>query len=224
MPCCDCFQADRRREWTSGRKWIGSPRCCPSPHADFPCLTQACLHPLHPGVCATAPQPSSPTADGCCCTNWTATASGLCPAARSSLARARAMPWRASCKKSWARTGARASPWAPWPWWLRIFLPTGGAYHEIGLYLRANPLPGSPLAATDGPYDGVEGARRLVFAWFSAAELAGLDIRPAFLRAFLGDFLKQEPAGVLHIVHRDTPSQKTDGTAGAHQHTALTTG
>src|SRR3989344_836781 len=45
-----------------------------------------------------------------------------------------------------------------------------------------------------------------------------------FLRAFLGDFLKQEPAGVLHIVHRDTPPQKTDGTAGAHQHTALTTG
>lgn len=100
----------------------------------------------------------------------------------------------------------------------------GVSYHEIGLYLRANPLPGSPLAATDGPYDGVEGARRLVFAWFSAAELAGLDIRPAFLRAFLGDFLKQEPAGVLHIVHRDTPPQKTDGTAGAHQHTALTTG
>src|SRR3989344_2687977 len=44
----------------------------------------------------------------------------------------------------------------------------GVSYHEIGLYLRANPLPGNPLAATDGPYDGVEGARRLVFAWFSA--------------------------------------------------------
>ena len=211
MPCCDCFQADRRREWTSGRKWIGSPRCCPSPHADFPCLTQACLHPLHPGVCATAQQPSSPTADGCCCTSWTATASGLCPAARSSLARARAMPWRASCKKSWARTGARASPWAPWPWWLRIFLPMGACRTTRSGCICAPAL--CPAARW----------QRLM-AWFSAAELAGLDIRPAFLRAFLGDFLKQEPEGVLHIVHRDTPPQKTDGTAGAHQHTALTTG
>lgn len=77
----------------------------------------------------------------------------------------------------------------------------GESYHEIGLYLHASPLAGSLLAASDGPYEGVEGGRKLVFAWFPQDNrLAALDLRPAFLRSALA----QPPtAGVQHIVHRD---------------------
>ena len=85
-----------------------------------------------------------------------------------------------------------------------FFSYAGVAYHEIGLYLHAIPLPGNPLISTPGPYDGVEGSRRLTFAWFSLDEVDRLDIRPAFLRQFLSDLLAPEPKGVLHIVHRDT--------------------
>jgi 8-oxo-dGTP pyrophosphatase MutT (NUDIX family) len=81
----------------------------------------------------------------------------------------------------------------------------GVSYHEIGLYLQAHPVPGSPLATADGPYDGVEGDRKLVFAWFSPDQLASLDVRPAFLTTFFANFAGQEPTGVLHIVHRDAP-------------------
>lgn len=80
-----------------------------------------------------------------------------------------------------------------------FFNHAGMAYHEIGLYLRARPLPGSFLDVSAGPYEGVEGARKLVFAWFDREQLAGLDLRPAFLRSAL----TQETVGVQHIVHRD---------------------
>ena len=94
-----------------------------------------------------------------------------------------------------------------------FFTYAGAEYHEIGLYLHASPLPASVLTSTDGPYDGVEGTRKLVFAWFTRAELARLEIRPAFLQAFLGDLLAEEPTGVLHIVHRDPPASKDTGAA-----------
>lgn len=77
----------------------------------------------------------------------------------------------------------------------------GVAYHEIGLYLHARPLPGSLLDVSAGPYEGVEGDQQLVFAWFDREQLAGLDLRPAFLRSAL----MRETAGVQHIVHRDAP-------------------
>lgn len=87
-----------------------------------------------------------------------------------------------------------------------FFTSASVAYHEIGLYLHASPLPGTPLAHTPGPYDGVEGAHRLVFAWFAHTELARVDVRPAFLREVLSDYLACPPTGVLHVVHRDTPA------------------
>jgi 8-oxo-dGTP pyrophosphatase MutT (NUDIX family) len=92
-----------------------------------------------------------------------------------------------------------------------FFSYAGVAHHEIGLYLHASPLPGNPLVVTAGPYDGVEGSRRLIFAWFTRDEVDRLDIRPAFLHEFLCDLLVQGPQGVLHIVHRDEPLQKATG-------------
>ncbi|CAN7414122.1 NUDIX domain-containing protein [Acidovorax sp. LjRoot129] len=94
-----------------------------------------------------------------------------------------------------------------------FFTYAGSAYHEIGLYLHASPVPGGALVLADGPYPGVEGTRKLVFAWFARAELARLEIRPAFLQAFLADRLAEEPTGVLHIVHRDPPAPKDTGAA-----------
>ncbi|MFN7155143.1 MAG: NUDIX hydrolase [Acidovorax sp.] len=86
-----------------------------------------------------------------------------------------------------------------------FFSYAGVAYHEIGLYLHASPLPGNPLVLTEGPYDGAEGSRRLTFAWFTGDEVDHLDIRPAFLREYLCGLLVQGPKDVLHIVHRDEP-------------------
>lgn len=86
-----------------------------------------------------------------------------------------------------------------------FFSYAGVAYHEIGLYLHASPLPGNPLVLTAGPYDGVEGSRPLTFAWFTRDGLDHLDIRPAFLREYLCGLLVQGPQGVLHVVHRDDP-------------------
>lgn len=77
------------------------------------------------------------------------------------------------------------------------------SHHEIGLYLHATPLPGSLLAASDGPYEGMEGEQTLIFAWFPPHELAALDLRPAFLRTALAQAASS--AGALHIVHRDAP-------------------
>ncbi|WP_010459031.1 NUDIX hydrolase [Acidovorax radicis] len=84
-----------------------------------------------------------------------------------------------------------------------FFCHAGDSYHEIGLYLHATPLPGSLLAASDGPYEGVEGNQTLIFAWFPLHELAALDLRPAFLRSALAE--PPSSAGALHIVHRDAP-------------------
>lgn len=94
----------------------------------------------------------------------------------------------------------------------------GVAYHEIGLYLHAKPLPGGPLAIANGPFDGVEGSRKLVFAWFTPAEMAQVDIRPAFLREYLGDLRGQGPKGVLHIVPRDEPQPPGASTLDAAAH------
>lgn len=96
-----------------------------------------------------------------------------------------------------------------------FFTYAGVAYHEIGLYLHASPVPGGPLVTANGPHDGVEGSRKLVFAWFAPAEMAHLDIRPAFLREYLGGFRAQGAQGVLHIVHRDEALQPGTGCAEA---------
>lgn len=100
-----------------------------------------------------------------------------------------------------------------------FFSYAGVAYHEIGLYLHASPAPGGPLATAQGPFDGLEGSRKLVFAWFTPAEMADLDIRPAFLRDFLGDLPAQGRSGVFHIVHRDEalPPGSSGAEAASHR-------
>ena len=84
-----------------------------------------------------------------------------------------------------------------------FFTYAGATYHEIGLYLHAEPLPGSQLLSGPGPYVGVEGPRALEFAWFSPSELGNLEVRPAFLKDFLQRWLAQGALEVAHIVHRD---------------------
>lgn len=88
-----------------------------------------------------------------------------------------------------------------------FFTYAGVAYHETGLYLHAEPAPGSLLDGSPGPYTGVEGDRRLEFAWFGPAQIAGLDLRPAFLREALAAAVQQGgghgPWPLRHIVHRD---------------------
>ncbi|WP_255593979.1 NUDIX hydrolase [Acidovorax sp. sic0104] len=95
------------------------------------------------------------------------------------------------------------------------FYAYGGVdYHEMGLYLHAQPQPGSLLDQTPGPYVGAEGHRGLEFAWFARASLAELDLRPAFLGealATLGDV----PGHVQHFVHRDPAPAPTDQKAPA---------
>lgn len=82
-----------------------------------------------------------------------------------------------------------------------FFVYAGVAYHETGLYLHVHPAPQGLLDQSDGPYEGVEGLRRLEFAWFERAELARIDLRPPFLC----DALARDTAQVLHIVYRDPP-------------------
>lgn len=87
-----------------------------------------------------------------------------------------------------------------------FFTYDGVAYHETGLYLNAEPASGSLLHASSGPYLGAEGRRRLEFAWFGAADLAGLDLRPMFLREALAAVMRRHPEDpwpVQHVVHRD---------------------
>lgn len=91
-----------------------------------------------------------------------------------------------------------------------FFQHAGESIHEIGLYLAASPQPGSVLASSHGPYEGSEGGHKLVFAWFAGDELAGLDLRPSFLRDILAQEFATRPAaparrGARHLVHHDTP-------------------
>jgi 8-oxo-dGTP pyrophosphatase MutT (NUDIX family) len=84
----------------------------------------------------------------------------------------------------------------------------GVAVHETGLYLHAKLQPGSLLTEMPGPYEGVEGHRRLEFAWFASADISDLDLRPSFLREALASLPDAADSPVLHLVHRDTvPSQ-----------------
>jgi 8-oxo-dGTP pyrophosphatase MutT (NUDIX family) len=84
-----------------------------------------------------------------------------------------------------------------------FFVHSGQLHHELGLCLHTSLLGDGPLIAGDGPYEGLEGGRGLVFAWFSSDELAHLDIRPTILRSYLLELLACGPIGVAHFVHRD---------------------
>jgi 8-oxo-dGTP pyrophosphatase MutT (NUDIX family) len=72
-------------------------------------------------------------------------------------------------------------------------------HHEIGLYFAAEPSPGSVLATSPGPYNGVEGDARLIFEWFDAAAISALDVRPVFVKRAL----VAQDFEFRHVVHRD---------------------
>jgi len=63
----------------------------------------------------------------------------------------------------------------------------GGKHHEIGLYFRASLPPSSRLLALNGTFFGIEGAKRLEFAWFDRGRLGDTDVRPSFLISALGE-------------------------------------
>ncbi|EJE51696.1 ADP-ribose pyrophosphatase [Acidovorax sp. CF316] len=93
-----------------------------------------------------------------------------------------------------------------------FFTYQGMAYHETGLYLQVQPQPGGLLDQSPGPYEGVEGRRRLEFAWFDRTALAGLDLKPPFLREALS---RERHPGVLHIVYRDPQHPAGAATCGS---------
>lgn len=91
-----------------------------------------------------------------------------------------------------------------------FFTYQGMAYHETGLQVQ--PQPGGLLDQSPGPYEGVEGRRRLEFAWFDRTALAGLDLKPPFLREALA---RERHPGVLHIVYRDPQDPAGAATFGS---------
>ena len=97
-----------------------------------------------------------------------------------------------------------------------FFQHQGEAHHEVGLYFLAEPPKGSVLFDEPGPYVGVEGNRRLEFAWFTAGEVASVEVRPSFLT----HLLKEQDFTFRHVVHRDacalTPPSSGQPSAAAH--------
>jgi 8-oxo-dGTP pyrophosphatase MutT (NUDIX family) len=80
-----------------------------------------------------------------------------------------------------------------------FFVYGGVKHHEVGLYFTAEAQPGSRVLTEPGPYRGVEGARELVFAWFSRSALKEVDLRPDFL----ADALAMQDLAFRHVVQRD---------------------
>jgi ADP-ribose pyrophosphatase YjhB (NUDIX family) len=80
-----------------------------------------------------------------------------------------------------------------------FFAYAGMAYHEIGLYYRAQLLPGSRLQRIDAEHAGIEGDKALVFAWFPRAALDAVALHPSFLKAALSE----ELLAFRHMVQRD---------------------
>lgn len=74
----------------------------------------------------------------------------------------------------------------------------GEANHEIGLYYSAALSSESRLLDKMNLHQGVEGSQNLEFRWFPVAQLASVDLRPAFLKAKLGHLT----SGVEHVVER----------------------
>jgi ADP-ribose pyrophosphatase YjhB (NUDIX family) len=80
-----------------------------------------------------------------------------------------------------------------------FFIHQGESHHEVGLYFASEPIEGNSLLSEPGPYVGIEGTRRLEFAWFAPVQLASVDVRPSFLARLL----KEQDFSFRHIVHRD---------------------
>jgi len=69
--------------------------------------------------------------------------------------------------------------------------------HEIGFYYLTSFTPGSAINKVEGEIPGTEEKLRLVFRWFSPAELRSLPMRPSLLC----DALLAEGKTVRHLVH-----------------------
>lgn len=79
-----------------------------------------------------------------------------------------------------------------------FFTHQGKNHHEVGLYFAAEAEPGCRLLASGGPYEGIEGNRKLTFAWFSLSHLGQIEIRPSFLASAL----TTQKIQFTHIVHQ----------------------
>lgn len=90
----------------------------------------------------------------------------------------------------------------PLLWVVENFFASGGkSHHEVGLYFATQIPEDAPLLDVNATHEGVERGQKLLFAWFPRHELAGLDIRPVFVR----EALAQVPLEFAHVVNRDTP-------------------
>ena len=68
-----------------------------------------------------------------------------------------------------------------------FFQHAGIDHHEIGLCFDASLRVGSPLLDMTRAHRGVEGNRTLEYRWFALSGLVDLDLRPSFLREYLGE-------------------------------------
>ena len=77
-----------------------------------------------------------------------------------------------------------------------LFRYSGLDYHELGMYWLAHLPATSPRRDKAAWFHGDDGGTPLVFRWVPLAEVATLDLRPAFLRTAVGAL----PAAVEHVV------------------------
>jgi ADP-ribose pyrophosphatase YjhB (NUDIX family) len=90
----------------------------------------------------------------------------------------------------------------PLLWVVENFFPMGDrSHHEVGLYFATQLPEDAHILDPTMTYEGRERDQKLIFAWFPRHELAGLDLRPAFVR----DALAQVPLEFAHVVNRDPP-------------------
>jgi ADP-ribose pyrophosphatase YjhB (NUDIX family) len=79
-----------------------------------------------------------------------------------------------------------------------FFEDRGRQNHEIGFYFQASFAPSSKMLDATRSHIGIEGNRRLEFRWLQLASLAGVDLRPSFLR----QSLSEPTPHFKHIVQR----------------------
>lgn len=75
----------------------------------------------------------------------------------------------------------------------------GEPFHELGYYYEMTLPPYHAPSTVGSAFVGREGERPLLFRWFALAELAAVQILPAFLIAALPAL----PPSTTHIIHRD---------------------
>lgn len=84
-------------------------------------------------------------------------------------------------------------------WVMESFFELNGkSYHELGLYFLMT-LPDGSRFLREDEFEGDEEGVKLIFRWFSIAELESVRLLPSFL----GQGLKSIPPGTEHVVHSD---------------------